>query len=395
MSVAAASPLVTRFPSRVPTVLAWTGLVLSPVLLDAWIFARNPMASPSFGLRYVVPILAMVLPVGALRRRPLVTLTVVVLNMVTMEFAYNPHFLEDLAFRSDLRAIQTVAIDAAVGYVAATRRRWVSVPTAVGVFVIQAMLAAALPIGPLEGAVTQNLLAVLSAWVIGNTIRQRRQFLEAQRIEAANRAVQAERLRIARELHDMIAHSLGVIAIQAGMGRRVVATQPEQAGRALAAIEDTGRDTLAALRRMVGTLRRAEAEPGSTPLDPAPGLADLDDLVGRTREAGVDVLVRRDGEQRPLPPDIDLSAYRIIQEAVTNVVRHAHTRRCEVVVTQRSDELSIEVTDDGKGGAVGAGYGIAGMRERVSLLGGDFEAGPRPEGGFRVNARLPVPDGKR
>jgi len=133
MSVAAASPLVTRFPSRVRTVLAWTGLVLSPVLLDAWIFARNPMASPSFGLRYVVPILAMVLPVGALRRRPLVTLTVVVLNMVTMEFAYNPHFLEDLAFRSDLRAIQTVAIDAAVGYVAATRRRWVSVPTAVGV----------------------------------------------------------------------------------------------------------------------------------------------------------------------------------------------------------------------------------------------------------------------
>jgi signal transduction histidine kinase len=395
MSVAVASPLVTRFPSRVRTVLAWTGLVLSPVLLDAWIFARNPMAGPSFGLGYVVPILAMVLPVGALRRRPLVTLTVVVLNMVAMEFAYNPHFLEDLAFRSDLRAIQTVAIDAAVGYVAATRRRWVSVPTAVGVFVIQAMLAAALPIGPLEGAVTQDLLAVLSAWVIGNTIRQRRQFAEARRIESANRAVQEERLRIARELHDMIAHSLGVIAIQAGMGRRVVATQPEQAGRALAAIEDTGRDTLAALRRMVGTLRRAETQPGSAPLDPTPGLADLDDLVGRTRDAGVDVVVRRDGEQRPLPPDIDLSAYRIIQEAVTNVVRHAHTRRCEVVVTQRSNELSIEVTDDGKGGAVGAGYGIAGMRERVSLLGGDFDAGPRPEGGFRVNARLPVPDGTR
>jgi signal transduction histidine kinase len=395
MSVAVASPLVTWLPSRVRTVLVWTGLALSLVLLDAWIFARNPMANPSFGLGYVVPILAMVLPVGALRRRPLVTLTVVVLNMVTMQFAYNPGLLEDLAFRSDLRAIQTVAIDAAVGYVAATRRRWVSVPTAVGVFVVQAMLAAALPMGPLEGAVTQDLLAVLSAWVIGNTIRQRRQFVEAQRIEAADRAVQAERLRIARELHDMIAHSLGVIAIQAGMGRRVVATQPEQAGRALAVIEDTGRDTLAALRRMLGTLRRAETQPGSAPLDPTPGLADLDDLAGRTRDAGLDVLVRRDGEQRPLPPDIDLSAYRIIQEAVTNVVRHAHTRRCEVVVTQRSDELSIEVTDDGKGGAVGAGYGIAGMRERVSLLGGDFDAGPRPEGGFRVVARLPVPDGKR
>jgi signal transduction histidine kinase len=193
----------------------------------------------------------------------------------------------------------------------------------------------------------------------------------------------------------MIAHSLGVIAIQAGMGRRVVAAQPEQAGRALAAIEDTGRDTLAALRRMLGTLRRAEPEPGSTPLDPAPGLADLDDLAGRTRDAGVEVLVRRDGEQRPLPPDIDLSAYRIIQEAVTNVVRHAHTGRCEVVITQRPDELSIEVTDDGKAGVAGAGYGIAGMRERVSLLGGDFDAGPRPEGGFRVAAWLPMPDDKR
>jgi signal transduction histidine kinase len=393
MSVAVATPLVTRFPARVRTVLAWTGLVLSPLLLDAWIFASHPMANPSFGLRYVVPILAMVLPVGALRRRPLVALTVVALNMATMEFA-QPHWPDDLASRSDLRAIQTVAIDAFVGYVAATCRRWVSVPTAVGAFVVQATLAAALPIGPLESAVTQDLLAVLSAWVIGNTIRQRRQFVEAQRVEAANRAVQAERLRIARDLHDMIAHNLGVIAIQAGMGRRVIATQPEQAGRALAAVEDTGRDTLAALRRMLGTLRRAEAEPGSAPLDPAHGLADLDELAGRTRDAGVDVVIRRDGEQRPLPPDIDLSAYRIIQEAVTNVVRHAHTRRCEVVVTQHSDELSIEITDDGKGGAASAGYGIAGMRERVSLLGGDFDARPRPEGGFRVTARIPIPTGK-
>jgi len=143
---------------------------------------------------------------------------------------------------------------------------------------------------------------------------------------------------------------------------------------------------------MLGTLRRSDPEPGGAPLDPAPGLADLDALVARTRDAGVHVEVRRGGDPGPLPPDIDLSAFRLIQEAVTNVIRHAGSQRCRVVLDRTAEELTIEITDDGRGGTVaGPGHGITGMRERVALLDGEFAAGPRPGGGFRVAARLPLP----
>jgi signal transduction histidine kinase len=204
----------------------------------------------------------------------------------------------------------------------------------------------------------------------------------------------AERLRIARELHDIVAHSIGIIAIQAGAGHRVFDASPDQARDALAAIEATSRETLAGLRRMMTGLRRAEPGPGpgQAPLDPAPGLADLEQLAAMTLEAGVQVDVDWRGSQEPLPADIDLSAFRIIQEAVTNVVRHARTDQCRVLIDQQDGQLSIEVTDSGRGGSVaGTGYGITGMRERAALLGGDFSAGPRPGGGFRVAARLPLP----
>jgi signal transduction histidine kinase len=207
-----------------------------------------------------------------------------------------------------------------------------------------------------------------------------------------------ERLRIARELHDMVAHSIGIIAIQAGVGRRVIETQPAEARNALTAIEATSRETLAGLRQMLGVLRRAEPGPGRGPLESAPGLADLGRLAATTRDAGVRVELRWLGPRRPLPADIDLSAFRIIQEAVTNVVRHAGTGHCRVTVDCREEELGIEVTDEGHGGAPPAegpgergGFGIDGMRERARLLGGELTAGPRAEGGFRVAARLPVP----
>jgi signal transduction histidine kinase len=204
----------------------------------------------------------------------------------------------------------------------------------------------------------------------------------------------AERLRIARELHDMVAHSIGIIAIQAGAGRRVFDARPAEARDALAAIEATSRETLSGLRRMVTGLRRAEPgpRPGQAPLDPAPGLAGIDRLAATTLDAGVKVDVDWHGSREPLPADIDLSAFRIIQEAVTNVVRHAGTSRCRVLIDQQDGQLSIEVTDSGHGSSMaGTGYGITGMRERAALLGGDFSAGPRPGGGFRVTARLPVP----
>ncbi|MBZ4320961.1 sensor histidine kinase [Streptomyces huiliensis] len=283
--------------------------------------------------------------------------------------------------------------DAGVGYTAATRSRRVSV------------LAAVLPVGVLAAYTVWRLgrgyffnlsvpaalaSTVVIAWLIGNTIRQNRAHADTVRAQSVQQAITDERLRIARELHDMVAHNIGIITIQAGVGSLVLDTQPAETRNALDAIEATGRETLAGLRRMLGALRRSEPEPA--PLDPLPGLAALGRLVGKTAAAGVRVDVRWRGEPRDLPPDVDLAAFRIIQEAVTNVVRHSGTRDCSVTVDYRPDELAVDIIDLGSGGtAAGSGYGIAGMRERVGLLHGEFTAGPRPEGGFRVAARLPVP----
>jgi signal transduction histidine kinase len=192
----------------------------------------------------------------------------------------------------------------------------------------------------------------------------------------------------------MIAHSIGVIAIQAGVGSRVIDTQPAEARNALTTIEATSREALAGLRRTLVALRKPETEgpADAAPREPAPGIADLDRLVNSASDAGVRAEVRWRGERGPLPSDIDLAAFRILQEALTNVVRHAGTDTCRVTVERRDGELFLDVEDDGRGGLpAGTGFGLVGMRERVALLEGRFTAGPRPEGGFRVTALLPVP----
>ena len=293
------------------------------------------------------------------------------------------------------RALQILIAGAAgieICYLAATRTRSVS---AAGLAMVGAGLLIPVP-GGVDLAQFRGGVAVITiiAWLIGDSIRQAQAQAELRRAQAAAQTVMAERLRIARELHDIVAHSIGVIAIQAGAGRRVFDARPAEARDALAAIEATSRETLSGLRRMVTGLRRAESGPGpgQAPLDPAPGLADIERLAAMTMDAGVRVDVDWHGSREPLPADIDLSAFRIIQEAVTNVVRHAGTGQCLVSIDQQDGQLSIEVTDSGRGGSVaGTGYGITGMRERAALLGGDFSAGPRPGGGFRVAARLPVP----
>jgi signal transduction histidine kinase len=236
-------------------------------------------------------------------------------------------------------------------------------------------------------------LAAILAWLIGNSIRLAHARAEAQQAQSATQTALAERLRIARELHDIVAHSIGIIAIQAGAAHRVFDTSPAEARDALAAIEATSRETLSGLRRMVTGLRSADEEPGSgqAALGPAPGLADLGRLAAQTLDAGVRVEVDRRGSREPLPADVDLSAFRIVQEAVANVVHHAGTGECLVVIDRQDGQLSIEVTDGGRGDVAGNGYGITGMRERAALLGGEFSAGPRPGGGFRVAVRLPVP----
>ena len=284
------------------------------------------------------------------------------------------------------------AVGIAICYVAATRTLKVS---ATGLAVVGAGLLIPGPAGTdlaqLRGGVA---VVTVIAWLIGHSIRQAQAQAELRRAQATAQSVMAERLRIARELHDIVAHSIGIIAIQAGAGRRVFDARPAEARDALAAIEATSRETLSGLRRMMTGLRRAEPEPGpgQAPMGPAPGLADIEQLAAMTLDAGVRVEVDWRGSREPLPADIDLSAFRIVQEAVTNVVRHAGTGRCRVLIGPQDGYLSIEVTDSGRGGSVaGTGYGITGMRERAALLGGDLSAGPRPGGGFRVTARLPVP----
>jgi signal transduction histidine kinase len=321
-----------------------------------------------------------------LRRRPLAALAVALGGWVAV-VALGP------LPPGSLQVVLVGAAGVEVCYLAATRTRRVSVA---GVAMTGAVVLMPSDLTRLVGGDARPGLALVTviAWLIGNSIRQAHAQAEMLRAQAATQTVLAERLRIARELHDMVAHSIGVIAIQAGSGHSVFEARPDEARDALAAIEAASRETLSGLRRMVSGLRRAEPGPGpgQAPLGPAPGLGDIEQLAATTLDAGVQVEVDWHGSREPLPADIDLSAFRIIQEAVTNVVRHAGTDRCQVVIDQQDGQLTIDVIDSGHGGSpAGTGYGITGMRERAALLGGDFSAGPRPGGGFRVAVRLPLP----
>jgi signal transduction histidine kinase len=289
----------------------------------------------------------------------------------------------------------------------------------------------------------ESELGIAISWIVAESVRNRRarwaelharaERLEREREAEARRAVTEERLRIARELHDVVAHSMSVIAVQSAVGGHVMDTQPEEARHALAAIEATSRSALTEMRRLLGVLRQDGEPTGS--LVPAPGLADLAPLVAQVGEAGVKVWVQVEGERRPVPPGVDLSAYRIVQEALTNVIKHAAAATACVKVSFEKGAVAVEITDDGPGrkdsghgagpgrkdsghgagpgrkdsghGAgpgrpdgpadavtspFSTGHGIIGMRERVAVFGGEFAAGPRDGGGFRVFARLPIPE---
>jgi signal transduction histidine kinase len=205
--------------------------------------------------------------------------------------------------------------------------------------------------------------------------------------EQAERAVEDERSRIARELHDVIAHSVSVMTVQAGAVRRLLAPEQEREREALLTVEETGRQALTEMRRLLGVLRRPDE---TAALAPQPGLATLEQLVAQVREAGLPVEIRFEGEPIGLPPGIDLSAYRIVQEALTNALKHAGPARAWVVVRYGADQVEVEVANDGVSNGSGDGYGLIGMRERVALCGGDLTAGPRTGGGFTISARLPV-----
>jgi signal transduction histidine kinase len=310
--------------------------------------------------------------------------------------AFSQVYIATVHSAGDSRYIMLVAADIALAVIAFSWRRRTSLKAAGLILAGAAVSTAAFPPGASQlmpnHVVVMTLLTAV-AWLIGSSTRERRAGAARARADAATQAVANERLRIARELHDMIAHSIGIIAIQAGMGNRVIDTQPGEARNALRAIEETSRDTLSQLRRTLTALRQGEN--AETPTDPAPGLADLDKLVASTKHAGVLAIVETRGIPRPLPGEIDLAAYRIIQESVTNVVRHSGARTCHVTVEYGEAEVAVTIADDGHGvlGSGGTGFGLVGMRERVTLVHGTFRAGARPGGGFLVSARLPVAGG--
>ncbi|MFJ4916674.1 sensor histidine kinase [Streptomyces sp. NPDC088726] len=347
-------PLLSWHLRPAARALAWCGAIAYPFVL---FFAARGTPFDSPGLPFVSAAAVTVLPLGLLRRRPLLALALMLLG--TYVTATTTPFWQVVY-------LLVLANYLAAGYVVATRPHRIAFTAALTTLGVQVAFAARLGTGAdgFARTVVVLVLALAAAWMTGHSVRVRREHAAALRSQTAAQAVAAERLRIAHELHDMIAHSIGVIAIQA----------------------------LAGLRRTLGALRRTEAGTGAEapPREPAPGLADLDRLTASTKDAGVHADVRWLGERRPLPPDIDLAAFRIVQEALTNVVRHADTPDCRVTIGYQNGELTIEVADDGRGGPAS---GITGMRKRVTLLRGQFTARPLPEGGFRVAARLPLLEG--
>ena len=244
--------------------------------------------------------------------------------------------------------------------------------------------------GPAEFATSVPLYA--ATMLVGWTMQSRRlrfDALKREQGEASLRAAADERLRIAQELHDVVAHSLGVIAVQAGVGMHVIDTDPAEARRSLEHISRTSRSSLAEIRRVLGLVRSGEP---TTAYAPTPGLADLPRLADEVAGAGLPVDLEVADNTADLSPGVELAAYRIVQEALTNALRHAHAHRAIVRLEAQQGRLHVVVSDDGSGqngGRRSGGHGLVGMRERVAVYGGSLDVGPAPEGGFRVDATIP------
>jgi signal transduction histidine kinase len=374
-----------------------SGLALVAVGLSTtvFVFENGPVGSGlprgTLAVGYAL-VLLHTLPLAARRRFPGTVLAICVASGLAIAALGLPPIVLGLA------------ILVAVYSVAAYGDRWVSLAglaaAAVGSAAVQ------LTPGRFQApTVVSNGLIIGAAWLLGHFVGVRRRYitrleertaeLERARAELARRAVTEERLGLARELHDVVAHSISMIAVQSGVGAHVADTQPKEAAKALAAIEATSRAALTELRRLLGVLRQDSEPQGS--LSPVPGLADLDSLLAEVAKAGLAVKLQVHGTRPPLPAGVDLSAYRIVQEALTNVIKHAGPARAQVVVGYHDRDVTVEILDDGGGaatstgeGRAGTGHGLIGMRERVAAFGGDLEAGPGPDGGFRVAARLPL-----
>ena len=478
VSGATGPPKRARLRRRVWSALDYAAAVVCGVVVFASLFhatvgSRSLLGvlSPREAPLAAVLAIALAVPVAIRRRVPVRALVIVLAACVAT-----------LAVGAEITRGPFLPMALVLFLVASTCRRGIALAglgAALALLVVQGVVLHF--DGEGSGNATGAALVLTIAWMIGYLVQQRRTHMAAVRDRAASDAVTRERLRIARELHDVVAHSMTVVTVQAGFGEYVFDTQPDEARAALGAIQAVSREALGEMQRMLCVLRQtdgdiaaADAElaarepaaaglavsgtpatgpaagagpategtsgPGdrlraarfrpTAPLAPAPGLANLDRLVERTAGAGVRVTVERIGEPLSLPASLDLSAFRIVQESLTNVVKHSGADRCHVVLEYGADSLLIEVTDPGAGvpalvaaptgvaapariagvpvgagaaarplarmggGPDRAGHGIIGMRERVSLCGGDLHALPRPDGGFVVRARLPLSVGR-
>ena len=375
------------------------------LLLSLGVNQGGPIPFAELNGLAVALILLQGLPLTWRRRRPLLVFGVVLAaNTAYYAIGFPPSQFD-------------FGLPLAVFTVAAERDRRTSLAALAGVLGLLAVQWAA-RVGPYWAAAgwvrVLYLLFFFSAmWAWGRYVRIRRAYAEelaarAERAERdrereAGRAVAAERARIARELHDVIAHHMSVMVIQAGAARRLLDLAPDQARGALAAVEDAGRQGLEAVPGLLRALRTDGRPDG---LAPQPTLAQLDALVAQVRAAGLPVALRVEGTPRPLPAAVDLSAYRVAQEALTNTLKHAGPAQAELTIRYGPDTLEVTATDTGhralggtagpgafRSGSDGPGNGLVGMRERVSLFGGELEAGPAPRGGFRVAARFPLDGG--
>jgi signal transduction histidine kinase len=403
---------MSRFTSAVESVRDairrhpwWTDSLLAAFLtlisVASAIVARNRAVHPDT----VVAVLLVpftTAPIALRRYRPLAVLAVTVsAGAVILIFTSQAQFPVGV-----LVALYTVAsrCDRPLSIRAA---KWVALPIAIGVLVNT---------GSRPGRAIPELAVFAIAWVIGDNLHTRRAYLaelearaarlEREREEKAERAVIEERNRIARELHDVIAHNVSVMVVQASAGEELFDRDPRRARESLAAVASTGRDALAELRRLLGVIRAEEEPEGGAAYAPQPGIEYLDDLVRQVQETGLAVELSVLGEPRELPEGVGLCAYRIVQEALTNTLKHADASRADVSVRYVENALELQVLDDGHGGSPagnGGGYGdgeagghgLIGMRERVAMFGGELMARPRGGGdGFEVRARLPLEEAR-
>ena len=329
-------------------------------------------------------------PIVMRRRWPLPTLGVLVVVTIAGVLVF------DLRWPDIIGALAGVAL--ALYSVASTAPGRISIPALLVTLAIAGGVPAIggsepSPSAPWADTFAQigfGLLMLGVSWTAGVAVRQRRAYAARSAQQAAAQALADERRRIARELHDVVAHSMSLIAVKAGIANHVAESKPDEAREALRLIEGTSRSALVDLRRVLDVLR---ADPAPPDLHPAPSLAGLATLADQAASAGVRIeMVMESRAADAVPQGVQLSAYRIVQEALTNVVKHAGAVACRVTVDIADDEVRIDVTDDGRGGRTERpGHGLVGMRERVAAYGGAFAAGPRPDGGFAVHATLPYP----